>query len=173
MEGTGLADDAFKGRKSEEVHKLRAQALNIIRKELKDKMPAISLCLPVNPDIGFDDKALAVIKAMKNENVPVDTISIMAMDYGANYIPKGFYENTINSLEKSYEQSRAIYPNVKMGVIPMIGQNDDGSILTLKDTENICVIRCDFKYFGGIVLAIVTIFEESGEEEEEEDEEDL
>ncbi|OUM65812.1 glycoside hydrolase family 18 protein, partial [Piromyces sp. E2] len=115
MEGTGLADDAFKGRKAEEVHKLRAQALNIVRKELKDKMPAISLCLPVNPDIGFDDKALAVIKAMKNENVPVDTISIMAMDYGANYIPKGFYENTINSLEKSYEQSRAIYPNVKMG----------------------------------------------------------
>ncbi|OUM56433.1 glycoside hydrolase family 18 protein, partial [Piromyces sp. E2] len=137
MEGTGLADDVYRGRKAEEVHKLRAQALNIVKKELKDKMPSISLCLPVNPDIGLDDKALAVIKAMKNENVPIDMVSIMAMDYGSYYNPRGFYENTVNSLEKSYEQSRSFYPNVKMGVIPMIGQNDDGSILTLKETEKI------------------------------------
>ncbi|ORX45740.1 hypothetical protein BCR36DRAFT_585504 [Piromyces finnis] len=137
MEGTSLMDDVVNGRKIEEVHKLRAKALNIVRRELKDKMVSISLCLPVNPDFGFDNKALTIIEIMKNENVPIDVISIMAMDYGTNYISNGFYNNTIQSLEKSYKQSRFFYSEIKMGVIPMIGQNDDGSILSLSETEKL------------------------------------
>ncbi|OUM59330.1 glycoside hydrolase family 18 protein, partial [Piromyces sp. E2] len=163
MEGTGLDDNVAKGRKAEEVHKLRAQALNIVRKELKDKMPSISLCLPVNPDVGFNDSALAVIKAMKNENVPIDNINIMAMDYGSYYKSRGFYENTINSLEKSYEQSRSIYPDVKMGVIPMIGQNDDGAILTLQDAERIVDYLKSKKYVNTVSMWSINRDKNDGE----------
>ncbi|OUM57310.1 glycoside hydrolase family 18 protein [Piromyces sp. E2] len=163
MEGSGLADYDGNGRKIEEVHKLRAQALNIVRKELKDKMPSISLCLPVNPDVGFNDNALAVIKAMKSENVPIDNISIMAMDYGSSYISRGFYENTINSLEKSYKQSRSIYPDVKMGVIPMIGQNDDGGILTLQDAERIVDYVKSKKYVNTISMWSINRNKNDGE----------
>ncbi|ORX85874.1 hypothetical protein BCR32DRAFT_199636, partial [Anaeromyces robustus] len=137
MEGTSLMDNYFNGKKSKEVHQLRAKALSLLKKELKDNMPKISLCLAVNPDIGLDEKALEVIEAMKEEEVSIDIISIMAMDYGTNYISRGFYKNTMDSLEKAYEQSKSYYPNIKMGVIPMIGENDDGSILSLKDTEKL------------------------------------
>jgi len=137
LEGTGLMDMTFTGKKMKEVHQLRAKALNLLKNELQDKMPEISLCLPVNPDIGFDERALSVIEAMKNENVPLTMVSIMAMDYGANYIGRGSYNNAIQSLEKSYEQSRLYYPEIKMGVIPMIGVNDDGSIFTFKDAERL------------------------------------
>ena len=122
---------------SSNTHKLRAEALSILRKELQEDMPLISLCLPVNPDIGFDSSTLSIIETMKENEINIDLISIMAMDYGSYYSGTDSYLNALHSLEKSYKQSKSYYPNIKMGVIPMIGENDDGSVFSLSDASNL------------------------------------
>ncbi|ORX77964.1 hypothetical protein BCR32DRAFT_247526 [Anaeromyces robustus] len=121
----------------ENVHKLRAQALKILKTELQDEMPLISLCLSVNPDIGFDSATLSIIESMKNEDIPIDLISIMTMDYGSSYANTYSYINALKSLEASYQQSKMYYPKIKMGLIPMIGENDDGSVFSLYDAEKL------------------------------------
>ena len=120
-----------------DTHQLRAKALSILKKELADEMPLISLCLPVNPDFGLDSSALSVIESMRDENVDIDLISLMTMDYGANYAGIPSSVNAVNALEASYEQSKKYYPNIKMGVIPMVGENDDGSVFSISDAKSL------------------------------------
>ncbi len=103
---------------------LRSKAI----KNLQNNNPELKIayCLPVLPQ-GLTADGLYVMQSAKNNGVRVDVLNVMSMDYGDSAAPSpdgkmGQY--AIDSAENAWNQVSAIGMNVKIGVTPMIGQND-------------------------------------------------
>ncbi|MCP4121610.1 MAG: hypothetical protein GY751_07635, partial [Bacteroidetes bacterium] len=103
---------------------LRSKAI----KKLQENNPELKVayCLPVLPQ-GLTADGLYVMQSAKDHGVRVDVLNVMSMDYGDSAAPSpdgkmGQY--AIDSAVNSYNQVAAIGMEVKIGVTPMIGQND-------------------------------------------------
>jgi chitinase len=95
---------------------------------------SVSLTLPVLPT-GLVSAGLSIVDAVHNAGLrPIDTINVMAMDYGSANDNGG---NMLLSAQQAAQSTHNQYPNDPIGVTPMIGQNDtQGEIFTLANASD-------------------------------------
>ena len=90
----------------------------------------ISYTLPVLPD-GLDDNGRSVLAYAKADGLRVDSVNIMAMDYGANAelardLNGGLMaQDAIEAAKATHAQILAAGLTAKVGITPMLGINDD------------------------------------------------
>jgi len=115
---------------------------NKAAKKLQDKNPGLTIayCLPVLPS-GLTSDGEYVLQNAKDNGVKVDMVNVMAMDYGDGAAPNpdgqmGKY--AIQAAESTLSQVNKIGLSSKIGVTPMIGQNDAQSeVFTLADAKTL------------------------------------
>jgi hypothetical protein len=125
-----------------EGHALENQAANHRRNvalaHLQASHPGlmISYTLPVDPD-GISTESRAVLKDARTAGVKVYSANVMTMDYGAKFSAgKTMSAVSIASALAAYAQCQAISPELRIGLTPMIGQNDEkGEVFTLEDAR--------------------------------------
>lgn len=100
----------------------------------------VSLTIPVEPS-GLDSQALAVVKQMHDGGVALSSIDIMSMDFGVSGAQTNPVQSsatgTVSQLQKIYTTNTTADIWKALGVIVMIGQNDDGQVFSLQDAQNI------------------------------------
>jgi len=119
-----------------------ARRIRVLRR-LQGKYPtlSVSLTLPVEPS-GLPGLALDLIRSTVAGGVQIAVINIMTMDYGAGTNDLG--KVAIQSAEGTVEQLGAVYPSRTraqlygmLGITPMIGRNDDGTMFTVSDARQV------------------------------------
>ncbi|KAJ3316951.1 hypothetical protein HDV06_002533, partial [Boothiomyces sp. JEL0866] len=131
IEGSGLSNTAAIDRRSKALASLKAANPGLM----------ISLTLPVFPT-GLTAAGIYVIQSAMNNGLVIDVVNIMAMDYGASEAPNGatgMGQYGIQAAQNTYSQVVAIgFPNVKIGITPMIGVNDvSGETFTLPNAQEV------------------------------------
>jgi hypothetical protein len=136
IEGLFLADPPSVLRRSKAI------------KLLQNEYPAlkVSLTLPVMPD-GLTANGLNVVQSAIGQGVDLFCVNLMAMDYGPSVIDMGDAaisagEAVFLQLKSLYEQSGNSLPDSlvwrKIGITPMIGQNDvQGEVFYLDDATDL------------------------------------
>jgi chitinase len=102
---------------------------NTVLAQLQAKNPGliVSYTLPVDPD-GMSDSSQKLLADAKTKGVKVYSANVMTMDFGTNFSQgKKMSDVSIASALKAYEQCQAIDSTIKIGLTPMIGQNDEHS----------------------------------------------
>lgn len=118
---------------------LRNQAIAILDKNNPDL--EISYTLPVLPT-GLTLEGTNLLKNAVANNVDVDIVNIMAMDYGGSFDANGnpdMGDYAIQAAEATLVQMRSAGMNdSKVGITPMIGVNDvNKEIFTLEDASQL------------------------------------
>jgi hypothetical protein len=116
IEGSAVADPVSVDRRNKAVAGLQAA-----NPDLK-----VAYCLPVLPS-GLTEDGLNILRNAQTNGVRVDVVNVMAMDYGdwAAPDPEGrMGQYAIDSANSTRSQLQSIGMNAKIGVTPMIGQND-------------------------------------------------
>ncbi|MEY9874521.1 hypothetical protein ABH931_004021 [Streptacidiphilus sp. MAP12-33] len=141
IEGSAVTDHASIDRRSQALAQLQAaQAAKGL--DLK-----VSLTLPVLPS-GLTADGLYVLQSAKAAGLNVDVVNVMAMDFGDSEAPNpagkmGAY--AIQSAQSTQAQILSVWPNLtaaqawaKVGVTPMLGQNDNTSeVFGLSDASQL------------------------------------
>ncbi|MEN1939019.1 fibronectin type III domain-containing protein [Paenibacillus sp. 102] len=109
----------------------RSKAIALLQKELKaeGKGVKIGYTLPVMP-YGLTNDGLNVIQSALNNNVELNSINIMTMDYGQQNQQMG--QAAIGAINSLHSQLKILYKDTikdsdiwtKIAVTPMIGKND-------------------------------------------------
>ncbi len=125
-------------------------------KALQEKNPGliVSYTLPVMPT-GLIDSGVQVLKDIKNSGASVDVVNIMTMDYGDNSArgANGMSVNAIRAAEASIAQIKQIGLTARLGVIPMIGQNDvRAEVFTLADARKLLQFAQDNRPIARIAI---------------------
>lgn len=114
------------------------EALKIVQRERP--WVKFSLTLPADPGIGVA-RGYGLIESLAKNGVEVDRVNPMTMDY---YWTPANAENAIKVAENTFRQLKQIYPNKTdreiwgmIGLTPMIGTNDDKSVFTLSDAQQL------------------------------------
>lgn len=122
----------------------RSKAMKLLQNEYPGLR--ISLTLPVMPD-GLTADGRNVVASALSQGVNLHCVNIMAMDYGSSTIDMG--DAAISAGNALFSQLKTLYQNAgqtlsdslvwrKVGVTPMIGQNDvPGEIFTLDDANDL------------------------------------
>jgi hypothetical protein len=122
----------------------RSKAMRLLQNEYPGLK--ISLTLPVMPT-GLTGDGLNVVQTALNQNVDLNCVNIMAMDYGPSSIDMGDAANSAG--EAVFQQLKTLYTNAgislpdsalwrKIGVTPMIGKNDvPGEVFYLDDATDL------------------------------------
>jgi Cellulose binding domain len=121
IEGAATADAASIDRRSKALAQLQKARPNL----------RISLTLPVLPE-GLTADGLAVVRSAISAGVNLDMVNIMAMDY---YRAGSYGDFAVQAAQSTFTQLRSLYPSAtdaqlwrRLGVTPMLGQNDDSHI---------------------------------------------
>lgn len=111
---------------------------NLAIATLQAKFPGliVSYTLPVDPN-GIPSSAQKLLADARAKGVKVHSANLMTMDYGSRFSKgKKMCDVSIASLLKAHEQCEKIDPSVRIGITPMIGQNDQaGEVFTLDDAR--------------------------------------
>jgi exo-1,4-beta-D-glucosaminidase len=128
IEGKALKNTAANQRRDEAL-------VNLQRKNPGVK---ISFTLPVNPT-GMEDESLVMLKDAKARGLKIESVDIMTMDYGpAVSRGKKMGDLAVAASNASHRQTMAIDPAIKIGICPMIGQNDEkGEVFTIDDARQV------------------------------------
>ena len=116
IEGTAVTDTASIDRRNKAIAALQAANPGL----------KVAYCLPVLPS-GLTQDGLNIISNAKSNGVRIDLVNVMAMDYGdwAAPNPDGkMGQYAIDAATNTYNQMLNLGVNTKIGVTPMIGQND-------------------------------------------------
>jgi hypothetical protein len=127
IEGAAVADPASVTR--------RSQALAQVQKATGVK---VSLTLPVLPS-GLTADGVNVVRAARKAGVALDMVNIMAMDY---YMKGDYGAFAQQAAKATLAQVRGVYPGASyamIGITPMIGQNDDTHVFSVKASQNLVV----------------------------------
>ncbi|MEU3712033.1 chitinase [Streptomyces catenulae] len=128
IEGAAVADAAGVARQMTAI------------KDLKAKNPGLtaSVTLPVLPD-GLTADGVNVLKAAKTAGVTLDNVNIMTMDYGQG-TGTDMGAAAISAGKATLAQMQSVdsgYTYANLGITPMIGVNDDGSVFSLADAASV------------------------------------
>jgi hypothetical protein len=130
IEGSAVSDRASVDRRSAAVAAVQA-AQRAKGRDLK-----VTLTLPVLPS-GLTTDGVYILQSAKAAGVAVDTVNVMAMDFGDTEAPNpsgqmGAY--AIKSAQSTRAQVASVWTNLTtaqtwamIGVTPMLGQNDNAS----------------------------------------------
>lgn len=112
------------------------QRRNTVLAALQAKNPRliISYTLPVDPD-GISVESQHLLADAVAKGVKIHSVNVMTMDFGAHFSNgRKMSDVSIASALKAYAQSSGIVPGTRIGLTPMIGQNDEpGEVFTQKD----------------------------------------
>ncbi len=100
---------------------------NAVLARLQAKNPGliVSYTLPVDPD-GISDSARKLLADARKKGVTVYSANLMTMDFGAHFSQgKKMSDVSVASALKAHAQCQIIDPAIKIGLTPMIGQNDE------------------------------------------------
>jgi hypothetical protein len=141
IEGAAAVDRASIDRRSIAVAAVQA-AQRAKGRDLK-----VTLTLPVLPN-GLTTDGVYVLQSAKAHNLAVDTVNLMAMDYGDGAAPSpagkmGTY--AIQAATSTRAQIASVWPNLTtaqtwamVGLTPMLGQNDTASeVFTVADAQQV------------------------------------
>ncbi len=132
IEGSTIQDNASIDRRSKALAAL----------EEKNPDLKISFTLPVTPT-GLGDDGLAVLQSAIDNDLQVDVVNIMTMDFGSAYPPDKMDDLTIQASDSLFDQLKKLYPDRNdtelwsmIGLTPMIGLNDSSpEVFTLDDAK--------------------------------------
>jgi hypothetical protein len=117
---------------------LRSQALALLQQSHPGLK--ISLTLPVLPE-GLTSDGLNVVSSALDAGVDLDLVNLMAMDY---YRSTDYGDAAVQAATSVESQLKTLYPSssdsqlwAKIGVTPMIGQNDDGNVYDQADARQL------------------------------------
>ncbi|HTV39316.1 MAG TPA: chitinase [Candidatus Sulfotelmatobacter sp.] len=109
---------------------------NAVLAALQSKNPGliISFTLPVDPD-GISAESQNLLADAVSRGVKIHSVNVMTMDFGAHFSKgKKMSAVSIASALKARDQCRSIAPDIRIGITPMIGQNDEpGEVFTQQD----------------------------------------
>ena len=113
--------------------------------KIVEKFPKIqiSYTLPVD-ESGLKSASLALLADAVRKNISISSVNLMAMNFGekpqnaTNPEMLNVGEKAINSIKATYKQFQESNIPYKIGVIPMLGQNDFiNQVFTLEDAKNL------------------------------------
>ncbi|MGH8889718.1 MAG: chitinase, partial [Acidothermaceae bacterium] len=127
IEGAAIADTAAAAR--------QMQAM----KDLKASNPGLqfSMTLPVLPS-GLTQDGVNIIQSAKNAGINIDVVNVMTMDYYQGQQDMG--QAAITAATNTLTQMRSVdssYTYANVGITPMIGTNDDGSVFSLANAASV------------------------------------
>jgi chitinase len=108
----------------------------LARLEAKNPGLRVSYTLPVDPN-GIPESGRRLLANAREGGAQVYSVNVMTMDFGPAFSKgKKMSDVSVASAMKAYEQCRQIDPGVRLGLTPMIGQNDQaGEIFTTEDAR--------------------------------------
>lgn len=131
IEGAATADPASISRRSQALARLKQTHPNL----------KISLTLPVLPE-GLTSDGLNVVTSAKNAGAGPDAVNVMAMDYYRSGTDDG--DAATQAAQATHDQLKAIFTGksdaqiwAMVGVTPMLGKNDDGSVYDQNDARQL------------------------------------
>lgn len=126
IEGPGVVTDRA-------AHDRRAAALKMLK--AADPGLTLSFTLPVRPHGVPRGNGLEVLESARDAGFSPDIVNFMTMDYFTDPGPGGSMAKlTFRALDNAARQMKALGLASKIGVIPMIGQNDNAyEVFTLDD----------------------------------------
>ncbi len=127
--------------------KRRGEAINKVQQDIRSSGGelAVWLTLPVAPS-GLPAEAVATIDATLAEGVDLAGVNVMTMNYGAGRDDdESMFSASVRAVETTHRQLTSAYQRInqrlsyeqvqaKIGVTPMIGQNDDADNVFTLDT---------------------------------------
>lgn len=119
--------------------------IKVIQLLVKRRPLWISLTLPVEFDGGLSSDALIAIDSFQKANVNINLINLMLMDFYTPLDLPSWGDKHLQILGVVYSQLKQ-FPHLcrtgtdlwqKIGVCPMIGENDDGTKFTIDDWDKL------------------------------------
>jgi exo-1,4-beta-D-glucosaminidase len=128
IEGKSLSNLTANKRRNEALTRLQA----------KNAALKVSFTLPVNPT-GMEEESLVMLRDAKAQGMKIESVNIMTMDYGASLSRgKKMGDLAVSASNASHRQTMEIDPAIKIGITPMIGQNDEKTeIFTIDDAREV------------------------------------
>jgi hypothetical protein len=129
IEGAGVAEPASIARRSQALAQLQQQEPGL----------KISLTLPVLPT-GLTQDGVNVVQSAKNAGVNLDMVNVMAMDYYQNVDYGDAAVQAANSTQAQLKSVLGLSDAdawARLGVTPMLGQNDDGHVFDQSDAAQL------------------------------------
>jgi len=106
----------------------------------------VTYTLPVNPT-GLTDGDVKLLQNAADNKVKVSTVNIMTMDYGQPNSHMG--QDAISAAQATQKQVASTGLSAKVGVTPMIGQNDSqGEIFSINDAHSLAAFAKQNSYIG-------------------------
>ncbi|KAJ3155545.1 hypothetical protein HDU89_006511 [Geranomyces variabilis] len=146
IEGSAISNTAANDRRNQAITALQAANPGL----------KVGFTVAVMPN-GVDTTVLALLKSAAKYNTKIDVLNIMAMDYGPGAAPNGgtgMGDYAIAAAKETYSQLQAAgFSDTKVGVTPMIGQNDvQGEIFRLADAKALVAWASGQSWVGEIAM---------------------
>jgi chitinase len=147
VDATGITDLDFDIEQdavlTDAVNEMRGQALKLAQ-DAKGIQVAFTLAANPSPNGGLTSQGLSVVSHAIGAGVKVWHVNLMTMDYGDSYGGQPLAPVAIGSLTDANAQLVSLVPGLTvaaawrmLGVIPMIGKNDDSEVFSLDDAKTL------------------------------------
>jgi chitinase len=150
VDATGITDLDFDIEQdpvlTDAVNAKRGAALKIVQDA---KHIQVAFTLAANPHQqggggGLTSQGISVVKNAVDAGVKVSHVNLMTMDYGDSFAGSPLAPVAIGSLQDANAELMSIVPGLTaegawrmLGVIPMIGKNDDSEVFSLDDAKTL------------------------------------
>jgi Glycosyl hydrolases family 18 len=147
VDATGITDLDFDIEQdavlTDAVNEMRGQALKLAQ-TAKGIQVAFTLAANPSPNGGLTSQGMSVVSHALSAGVTVSHVNLMTMDYGDSYGGQALAPVVIGSLNDGNAQMLTLVPGLTaaqawrmIGVIPMIGKNDDSEVFSLDDAKTL------------------------------------
>ncbi len=134
---------------TDSANDMRAKALKMVQDSKNIK---VAFTLEALPATGLSDRGRSLVSRAVAAGVRVAHVNLMTMDYGDSFGGKPMAPVVIGSLNGVHYQLQTLIPGLTsqqawamVGVIPMIGKNDDSEIFSLADAKTVTQFAIDNK----------------------------
>jgi hypothetical protein len=150
VDATGITDLDFDIEQdpvlTDAVNQMRGQALASVQ---ASKHIRVAFTLGANPHAsgspgGLTSQGLSVVSHALSAGVTISHVNLMTMDYGDSFGGQPLAPVAIGSLQDANAQLVSLVPGLTtaqawrmLGVIPMIGKNDDSEVFSLDDAKTV------------------------------------
>ncbi len=147
VDATGITDldfDIEQGpMETDAVNAMRGRALKMVQDARGIR---VAFTLPANPSPGggLDSSGMSVVSNAVSAGVAVSHVNFMTMDYGNSFAGSPLAPIVEGTLDDGHGQVMSLIPGVTsaqawriVGVIPMLGKNDDAEVFSLADAQNV------------------------------------
>jgi len=153
VDATGITDLDFDIEQNtwltDSANDMRGKALKIVQDA---KNIRVAFTLEAVPTTGLTDRGRSVVSHAVAAGARVAHVNLMTMDYGDSYGGKPLAPVAIGSLNGAHSQLMNMISGLTsqqawamVGVIPMIGKNDDAEVFSLDDAKTVAQFAIDNK----------------------------